>query len=389
MTAIANLPDLRPSLLLDFANSGRVDPRIQCTRASSATCFGPDGKLRTVAANVPRIDYDPVTGKCLGLLVEEARTNTGTPLIASGSVPQVPTYTYNSDLPPLVAGRVPARNYAVGAVDASSAAGARANIRADPSGLTENTTYTASIYVCGVKDGATRATMYFTISGITALSTTVDLVVGAWRRLVLTITLPAGVSGTGALRVAGSGGADPLQPFGVDGYQFEVGAFPTSYIPTEASAVTRAADKVSLPPSRIPDLVSFDKGFTVFVSGEYRQSPAVLVQLDNGSASNRILIESSSGVRAQVVSGGVSGFSKLLQAPMRTNKVAFGVSAASTNFSVNGVASSSSTIAVPAVNRITLGGRSFDSLYMWNSTIEHVAVYPIRLSDSQLQRLTA
>lgn len=75
MTAIANLPDLRPSLLLDFANSGRVDPRMQSTRASAATCFGPDGKLRTVAANVPRIDYDPVTGSCLGLLLEEARTN--------------------------------------------------------------------------------------------------------------------------------------------------------------------------------------------------------------------------------------------------------------------------------------------------------------------------
>lgn len=75
MTAIADLPDIRPSLLLDFANSGRVDPRIQCTRASSATCFGPDGKLRTVAANVPRIDYDPVTGKCLGLLVEGPCSN--------------------------------------------------------------------------------------------------------------------------------------------------------------------------------------------------------------------------------------------------------------------------------------------------------------------------
>lgn len=75
MTAITNLPDLRPSLLLDFANSGRVDPRIQCTRASSATCFGPNGVMRTVGANVPSIDYDPATGKCLGLLVESTQTN--------------------------------------------------------------------------------------------------------------------------------------------------------------------------------------------------------------------------------------------------------------------------------------------------------------------------
>ncbi|WP_120967911.1 hypothetical protein [Comamonas sp. lk] len=75
MTVIADLPDIRPSLLLDFANSGRVDPRIQCVRASTATCIGRDGKLRTVAANVPRIEYNPISGKCLGLLREDARTN--------------------------------------------------------------------------------------------------------------------------------------------------------------------------------------------------------------------------------------------------------------------------------------------------------------------------
>ena len=75
MTTITDFPAIRPSLLLDFANSGRVDPRISSTRASTATCYGPDGVLRTVASNVPRIDFDPLTGKCLGLLVEEARTN--------------------------------------------------------------------------------------------------------------------------------------------------------------------------------------------------------------------------------------------------------------------------------------------------------------------------
>ena len=31
--------------------------------------------LKTAASNVPRIDYDPITKKCLGLLIEESRTN--------------------------------------------------------------------------------------------------------------------------------------------------------------------------------------------------------------------------------------------------------------------------------------------------------------------------
>lgn len=75
MSVIADLPDIRPSLLLDFANSGRVHPLIQSTRASTATCYGPDGKLRTLAANVPCIDYDQATGRSLGLFVGRGFSN--------------------------------------------------------------------------------------------------------------------------------------------------------------------------------------------------------------------------------------------------------------------------------------------------------------------------
>lgn len=75
MSVIADLPDIRPSLLLDFANSGRVHPLIQSTRASSAICTGPGGHLRTLAANVPCIDYEPQSGRCLGLYVGNAFAN--------------------------------------------------------------------------------------------------------------------------------------------------------------------------------------------------------------------------------------------------------------------------------------------------------------------------
>ena len=73
--ATSNRNSIRPSLILDFARSQRVDPRITFTRASSATYFNSLGVLTTATNNVPRIDYDPVTGSCLGLLIEEARTN--------------------------------------------------------------------------------------------------------------------------------------------------------------------------------------------------------------------------------------------------------------------------------------------------------------------------
>ncbi|MEG0936578.1 MAG: hypothetical protein RSE32_08150 [Comamonas sp.] len=75
MTTIPNLPAARPARQFDFAGSGRIHPLMQFSRASVGTCFGPDGLLRRVGSNVPRIDYDPETGECLGLLFEESETN--------------------------------------------------------------------------------------------------------------------------------------------------------------------------------------------------------------------------------------------------------------------------------------------------------------------------
>ena len=62
-----NLPTVRPTLLLDFANSKSVDPRITFTRASTATRCNDKGLIETVVSGAPRIDYDPVTLACKGL----------------------------------------------------------------------------------------------------------------------------------------------------------------------------------------------------------------------------------------------------------------------------------------------------------------------------------
>lgn len=66
---------LRPSLALDFTIAPTVDSRITFTRASNATYFDATGTLQTASANVPRIDYDPVTLAARGLLIEDNRTN--------------------------------------------------------------------------------------------------------------------------------------------------------------------------------------------------------------------------------------------------------------------------------------------------------------------------
>lgn len=71
-------PNQRPTLNLNFARSKALDPRITLTRSSTATYVGSDGLIKTAAAGEARFDYDPVTGECLGLLIEEGRTNLAT-----------------------------------------------------------------------------------------------------------------------------------------------------------------------------------------------------------------------------------------------------------------------------------------------------------------------
>lgn len=66
---------IAPKLSLDFANMVTLDPRITFTRASSATYFDRSGVLQVAANDTPRLDYNPLTGVSLGLLIEEQRTN--------------------------------------------------------------------------------------------------------------------------------------------------------------------------------------------------------------------------------------------------------------------------------------------------------------------------
>jgi hypothetical protein len=67
---------LRPTLHMDFANNpGFVDPRASYNRTGVGSYFDRHGVRRLAPANVPRFDFDPVTGRCRGLLLEGSRSN--------------------------------------------------------------------------------------------------------------------------------------------------------------------------------------------------------------------------------------------------------------------------------------------------------------------------
>ena len=76
-----DLAGSRPSLDLRFAESKSLNDSITgsnlitFSRSSTATYYDSAGVIQTASNNTPRFDHDPVTGECLGLLIEDARTN--------------------------------------------------------------------------------------------------------------------------------------------------------------------------------------------------------------------------------------------------------------------------------------------------------------------------
>ena len=74
MTVKATFPNKKPKLYVDFT-SGKSDIRFGSYRTTVGSYIGKDGFLKIGNYKRPRIDHDPLTGECLGLLIENGTTN--------------------------------------------------------------------------------------------------------------------------------------------------------------------------------------------------------------------------------------------------------------------------------------------------------------------------
>jgi len=268
MSNLPNFPTIRPSLLLDFANSKQVDPRISFTRASTATYFDAQGVLRTAASGVPRIDHDPTTGECKGLLIEEARTN-------------LLKYSQDFDNAAWTKARSTITANAATAPDGTMTAdklvedttASDTHLFYSASYAATGITLTASIYAKAAERSRVRidisnflsgsATATFNLSAgstsgvgsstgdYTDVSATCTSVGNGWFRCTLTATKGSANSTNIVVAHLNNGTTSTYTGDGTSGLyiwgaQLEVGTFPTSYIPTTSAAATRAADVASM-----------------------------------------------------------------------------------------------------------------------------------------------
>lgn len=408
-----------------FPTSYIPTPSVFQSRSSTATYLDSNGVLQTAATNVARdqaYGYDENgTLRKIGLLVEEQRTNLVTSSVSSlGAGPgTLKTVTSNASV-------LGGKEIKVEKTESATNTGylSSSNITvpagvqtftvwciAKPGNVSKFTLqYTGGAAVT-YNNGALSYSQYGGFSGKATLAGKVSNISNGYMILELTVTTTADFAGTaGAVWLmchSGSNiGAVGDYVYFLDLVQFEMGATRTSYIPTTTAQVTRAADtSTSSQVTRAADIASVNKlspwynpeQGTLFV--EFVPHPAypvagkglVAAQFGDGTFANRISLNSSTGnfnANFDVALDNNVRRTNVGQYVQGVNKIAGAYSLNEATSSLNGSPSSTTTlVAVPQVTRLYIGQDHMAAHI--NGHIRSLRFYPKRLSNSELQAMTA
>lgn len=347
------------------------------TRASTAYYYNSSGVLTSAAINALRFDHDPVTMAPKGILLEGARTI-------------IPLYNRDFTNGAWTPTNITPLKNQTGADGTANAASSLTATASD--GTILQTVTTASVQraqAAYVKRLIGTGTVEMTMDGG---STWTDIT--------------SAINGTTYTRVPTGGGlvqtlANPNMGFrirtsgdsiAVDFFTNEAGAFVSSPGATTSGTVTRAADSLTFPTS---PWYNSDAG-TLFVEYMLKDNQATteaVLSVSDGSLNNELLLYaygtttpafqnkvSNSAVWNITPSGSVSVGAVIRQAAAFAPNDGYN--------SVNGgTCTPASSGALPTVNMVTLGGRY--NTPTWNAWIRKVGYWPFRVTDAELQRLTA
>lgn len=362
----------------------------------------------------PRFDYDPVTLAPRGLLIEEQRVN----LLTYSEQFDDAVWIKGNATVTANAATSPDGTVGADAFTENSATGTHQIFRAVS--FTSGTAYTVTIYA-KPNVGTRRLNFAFTASafgselyatfnlatqavaqsaGVTA---SMQAVGNGWFRCQATATATATASSDIVFRLANSDLAtffsyagDGTSSILLWGAQLEAGAFATSYIPTVASQVTRAADIAAITGPNFTPWYNQSAGTFVAEGSAYAfpvsASNNTLVALSDGSTTNASYVYSfgSAGYAATSTGGVVQAnpTSGSALSPNTPYKMAYAFKANDFAFSVNGAAvGADASGTIPTVNQLQIG--RVGATVLLNGHIRSIRYYPSRLTDAQLQALTA
>jgi hypothetical protein len=422
-SAELDFPNVLPTLDLDFANSKTLDPRITFTRASGGSYVGADGLIKYAGVNEARFDHDPETGESLGLLIEESRTN----LFIRSEEFNVWNQANVSVL--LNSGSSPDGNFnAIQIVE--NATTSAYYVARDAGTITSGLPYTVSCFAKSTNPNRFFSLIFQTSSlfgGVfprasfdltsgkihtitSATSAKIENYGNGWYRCSVTATPSVTGSSVTQLRLQNSTTVGSMLGFytgdGVSGLylwgaQAEQGAFPTSYIPTQASTRTRVGDIafINLPPTG--EWYNYSEGSLVFQhtnvpfsSATSAGFPAIGFAGENGSSINSIqyyFVKSTGltqylvrdlGVNQAVISVDLGAFA---------SKIGFSYKTRSFVLIRNGrlVSRNNSGLVPQSVRTLILGTNVNNPVNNMNASISNLKYFPKALSPSNLQSLTS
>ena len=340
----------------------------------------PDGTLQLFnhPINKPRIEYD-ASGNCLGLLVEEARTNqalhsedwTVSPWALRENSFRNST---NSIAPDGTAGAT--RFYTNSNVPAF--------LQQSCPGSVGSKTHTVSCWVRSTNGGADQTfRLKGTHSGVTDFFSDNKTATSEWQRFIFTTTF---ISASNTAVIAGIVEDSSANQFDIEvwGMQVEFDAsFPTSYIPTSGSAVTRAADVATLAVSEFG--YNQDQGTIVvdFIPADHPSSTYNQLIVSDGGSKRWVYFNDT----ATYSVAGFDGTNQIsITGVLAPIKAAIGLSSTQGSIAANGDATANSTDVAHNGNILT--STSFDIAANTTAHIKSIQYYPLRLSNAQLQALT-
>jgi hypothetical protein len=276
--------------------------------------------------------------------------------------------------------------------------------------FTSGTSYTLSVYAKAaertvfsiIRSGTGGASARFDLSTLTATNLvgtsalSITAVGNGWYRCVMSWSAGATASRTHAITLENPSGTDTYTGDGYSGVfiwgaQLEAGAFPTSYIATTTTALTRNADAASMTGTNFSSWYNASEG-TLFVEAEHPATTGTgktheYVSLF-GSAGSGYDIRAFNGTIRYAVQGTsttvgndiVGAFGKVVMS--YSEQTTFAQSG-----SLNGAAVASSTTSMTrTLNALSFGGGGGSNPL--SGTIRRIAYYPIRATNAQLQALT-
>ncbi len=346
--------------------------------------------LQTAPAGFPRFDHNPVTGESLGLLVEEQRTN-----LCLQSEDFASSFWQKLGWG-VTSNQVTAPD---GTLTADLIVGTGGGqINSSPIAAAIGGSYTFSIYLKPANNLGVNTT--FLIRNITT-STNIAVVMLNWTSMTVSgpgaitalangwyrlyVAATSGISAGDSLLVYPTSANAPSHSFYAWGAQLEAGAFPTSYIKTEASQVTRAADSVAMTGANFSSWYRQDEG-TLCAEFKVPSTSSCVAGIgadtfqSNLTFNNQQLVRFSAASPSLTLGAAVEGSNKL-SAVIKNGDYA--ATANGQSFSKSSV-----ILAFPPAVTLRIGG-AYAGGTAANGTIKRLTYYPKRLTDAQLQALTA